>query len=258
MTPEQESRLAKIRALLAKAEGTKYPEEAKTFSEKAQELMAKWSIDDAMLRASGQDAASVDVIHFFIDANEYRSPKVALLDRIARVNDCKVVLYRQQYLEIDGKRKRMFRVDVVGYRDDAEFTETLYTSLLTQASLEILTDEVQAAMELECLEGGHRIRWRNSFMNAYGYRIEQRLKEAKERAKRDAAQQYGQSMALVLVGKSAIVQRKFDELYPNLGKGSKSSAGGAVGSSQFHGDAAAKRADLGNSKIGNNKPKQLE
>lgn len=258
MTPEQESRLEKIRALLAKAEGTKFPEEAKAFSEKAQELMAKWSIDDAMLRAAGQDASRVEVIGFYIEANEYRAPKVQLLNRIAIVNDCKLVLFTQHYRMVEGKRKRMFRVEVVGYKDDAEFVETMYTSLLMQANIEYLTKDVQAAMQLECLEGGHRIRWRNSYMNAYGQRIEQRLREAKERAKRDAATQYGSSMAMVLVGKSALVQRKFDELYPKLGTAKKSDAGQNVGTSSYHGHSAANRADLGGSKLGNKSTKQIE
>lgn len=37
---QQEAQLEKIRALLAKAEGTKFPEEARLFSAKAQELMS--------------------------------------------------------------------------------------------------------------------------------------------------------------------------------------------------------------------------
>ena len=43
--------LGKIRALLAKAESTEFPEEAEALSARAQELMAKHSIDHALLAA---------------------------------------------------------------------------------------------------------------------------------------------------------------------------------------------------------------
>ncbi|CAM5527758.1 hypothetical protein SFUMM280S_02998 [Streptomyces fumanus] len=50
--------LARIRALLAKAEATGYPEEAEALSAKAQELMARYSVDEALLaaRAPAPDA----------------------------------------------------------------------------------------------------------------------------------------------------------------------------------------------------------
>ena len=43
--------LGKIRALLAKAEATEFPDEAEALSARAQELMAKHSIDHALLAA---------------------------------------------------------------------------------------------------------------------------------------------------------------------------------------------------------------
>ena len=50
--------LSRIRALLAKAEATEYAEEAEALSARAQELMAKYSIDQALLAAEsgGGDA----------------------------------------------------------------------------------------------------------------------------------------------------------------------------------------------------------
>ena len=49
--PADERLLGKIRALLAKAESTEYAEEAEALSARAQELMAKYSIDHALLAA---------------------------------------------------------------------------------------------------------------------------------------------------------------------------------------------------------------
>ena len=44
-------RLRKVRALLAKAEETNFPDEATTYLEKAAALVAKWELDEAMVRA---------------------------------------------------------------------------------------------------------------------------------------------------------------------------------------------------------------
>lgn len=256
-TPEQQDRLAKVRALLAKAESTHHPEEAKTFSEKAQELMAKWAIDDAMLRASKGDAGSIETLIIWLDANEYRGPKIRLLADLAEVNDCKCVMYPQTYREVEGVRKRQFRFEIVGYDDDRAFVETLYTSLMTQAAIELIHPDVLMTMEIECEEGGHRIKWRNSFMMAYARKIRDRLTEAKERAKREAAPRYATgTMAMVLVGKADLVTKRFEALHPKLRKGGTSSAGQGMGSASELGHRAAGRADLGAPKIGGNR-KQL-
>ena len=46
--------LDKVRALLAKAESTEFPEEAEAYTAKAQELMARHRIDRAVLGATGR------------------------------------------------------------------------------------------------------------------------------------------------------------------------------------------------------------
>ena len=43
--------LDKVRALLAKAESTEFPEEAGALTSRAQQLMARYSIDHALLAA---------------------------------------------------------------------------------------------------------------------------------------------------------------------------------------------------------------
>jgi hypothetical protein len=55
--PVDERMLSRVRALLAKAESTEFPEEAEALSSRAQELMARHSIDDAFLAAAGQGKA---------------------------------------------------------------------------------------------------------------------------------------------------------------------------------------------------------
>src|SRR5260370_42461587 len=45
--------LDRVRGLLANAESTEFPEEAEALTSRAQELMARHSIDDALLTAAG-------------------------------------------------------------------------------------------------------------------------------------------------------------------------------------------------------------
>lgn len=256
-TPEQLARLEKIRALLAKAEGTHFPGEAKAFSEKAQELMSKWAIDDAMLRASKPDEGrgSIDQSTIWIDANEYRAPKIQLLNHIAIINDCKIVLYRQQYIKLNDELepKRRVRVVIVGFAEDREWINTLYTSLMTQASMEYLSSDVQDRLKLECPHSGHRIAWRNAFMFGYGQAIYRRLIDAKRRAQAQAETQYTGGMAMVLARKDTLVSQAFSNMFPKLGKASSSSASRDAGSAGSMGYAAGGRADLLNPKIGGNR-----
>ena len=54
----QRDQLVLIRALLAKAEATDFPEEAELFTAKATELIAKFSIDEALLWSASDSGES--------------------------------------------------------------------------------------------------------------------------------------------------------------------------------------------------------
>lgn len=61
--------LNKIEGLLRQAESTNHPAEAESFTAKAEELMARWSIDRAHLRAArtaGDAAADIDTIEILV------------------------------------------------------------------------------------------------------------------------------------------------------------------------------------------------
>lgn len=249
--PEHESRLEKVRALLAKAEATQFPEEAKAFTAKAQELMAKWAIDDAMLAASQGKAGNIIEHTIWIDANEYRSPKIQLLVALCEVNDCKPIMYPQQYVDTSEGRKRRFKFNVIGHDSDCDTVETLYSSLLLQSTSAFLNPDVQMKMEIECEEAGHRIRWRNAFMLGFALEIRSLLLEIKRRVKAQAETQYAPGCtALVLADRKSLVERKFSELYPKVCKKAGSNAGQFAGSASGMGREAARRADLGRPKVG--------
>lgn len=87
-----DTRIDKIQKLLAKAERASTPEEGETFYAKAQELMAKWAIDDAMLRANKQSSDDkVTSKQITINKSKLWKSLVTLVDQIARANDVRAV-----------------------------------------------------------------------------------------------------------------------------------------------------------------------
>ncbi|MEV7772041.1 DUF2786 domain-containing protein [Kitasatospora sp. NPDC086791] len=159
--------LARIRALLAKAESTEYPEEAEALTAKAQQLMAQHSIDEALLAAAGADRDTPAALRIGVD-NPYEGPKTMLLDAVAAANRCRVVW-----------AKEFGFCTVVGFDGDLDGVELLYTSLL-----------VQATHALNKAGSGRDSRskaFRQSFLVAYAARIRERLTAATERTTSAAA-----------------------------------------------------------------------
>ncbi|MFJ7902407.1 DUF2786 domain-containing protein [Streptomyces sp. NPDC096198] len=164
--PQQpESRmLGRIRALLAKAEATGYPEEAEALSAKAQELMARHSIDEALLAARTHNANSPGACRIGVDP-PYETAKAVLLDAVAAANRCRAVWH-----EAFGFST------VIGFEPDLEAVELLHTSLLVQATAAMTRAE--AAQR----KGGRKRTktFRQSFLAAYAHRIGDRLRAAAE------------------------------------------------------------------------------
>jgi hypothetical protein len=169
--PADDRVLGRIRALLAKAESTEFAEEAEALSARAQELMAKYSIDHALLAARSGNEETPGARRVPVD-NPYESAKVSLLHEAARANRCATVWLQEVAL-----------VTVVGFEADLDAVELLFTSLLVQANTAMLrADASQHA------RGRSRTReFRQSFLVSYAYRIGERLSEAAERAVREAA-----------------------------------------------------------------------
>ncbi|WP_436737528.1 DUF2786 domain-containing protein [Streptomyces sp. BBFR102] len=154
--------LGRIRALLAKAEATGYPPEAEALTAKAQELMARHSVDEAQLsagRAGGADAPGARRIS--VDP-PYETAKAILLDAVARANRCQAVWNEELAFST-----------VVGHEADLEPAELLYTSLLVQAATAM--SRAEAAQRA----GGRKRTktFRQSFMLAYAHRLGDRLAE---------------------------------------------------------------------------------
>jgi hypothetical protein len=219
--------LVKVRALLAKAESTEFSEEAEAFTAGAQKLMARHSIDYALLaHRAGQHQAPAGR-RITID-NPYEAPKAVLLDVIASANRCRSVW-----------SKSLGFATVLGFADTLAAVEMLFTSLLVQATT-VLT---QAGAHRD-VHGRSRTRtFRQSFLSAYAHRIGQRLNTASHEAEQEAAATTGNRNLLpVLADRVHAVDQAFEEMFPQTTQTSVSRSYDAAGWAS--GIAAADNAHL--------------
>lgn len=115
--------LSRVRALLAKAESSTFDAETETFTAGAQALMARHSIDAALLAATGDRRRDTPHGRRIGIDNPDEAPKAMLLSAVADANRCRTVWSRG-----------LGFTTVVGYDGDMDAVETLFTSLLVQAT----------------------------------------------------------------------------------------------------------------------------
>src|SRR5205085_1918517 len=155
---------------LDKAESTPYEAEAEAFLAKAQELMARHAIDEAMLATVGQEADEIVQDHQVITA-PYASAKSVLLGAVGRANRCRVVT--------ESSRGGRVYATIVGHATDVENVRLLFLALSYQA--------VRFMLDAEVPPGDTARRFRHSFLLAYAHRIGERLR-AIEAATQEAAE----------------------------------------------------------------------
>ncbi|MFF1275173.1 DUF2786 domain-containing protein [Streptomyces marokkonensis] len=183
--------LGRIRALLAKAEATGFPEEAEALSAKAQELMARHSVDEALLAARAPSAEAPGACRIGVEP-PYEQAKAVLLDAVAGANHCRAVW-----------NEPLGFSTVVGFAPDLEAVELLYTSLLVQA-----TTAMTGAEAAQRAGGRKRTKtFRQSFLAAYAHRVGTRLAAAAET-------QVSDDLLPVLASRAVAVTDRTDRLFP--------------------------------------------
>jgi hypothetical protein len=194
--PGTDSRmLTRIRGLLAKAEATGFPEEAEALSAKAQELMARHSVDEALLSAEphapGAAADAPGACRIGVEP-PYEQAKAVLLDAVAAANHCRAVWNEPFCFST-----------VVGFEPDLEAVELLYTSLLVQAQ-----SAMTKAEAAQRAGGRKRTKtFRQSFLAAYAHRVGIRLREA-------AATPVSENLLPVLTSREVAVTDRLDSMFP--------------------------------------------
>jgi hypothetical protein len=192
--------LERVRALLAKAESTEFAEEAEALTAKAQELMARHSIDAALLAVAGAIRDEPIGWRIGIDA-PYEGPKVGLLMQVAEANRCRVVW-----------SKSFGFATVLGFEGDLHAVELLFLSLLVQAT----TAMVRAGSRRTSWGASRTRAFRQSFLTAFGTRIGERLRTvtAGVTGEVDAG---GAGLLPVLASRDEAVREKAESYFPRLG-----------------------------------------
>lgn len=200
-------RLSLVRALLAKAEASEYPEEAQAFTDKASELIARYAIDDALLWAldRAEDPSELRLVLLA----PYLSQKAVLVDAVARAQGCRAVRLGQR----PGTGKE--QVSVVGYPSDLQWVETLVTSLLLQLTTAMLAGAPKGVSP--AASAG----WRRSFIVGFADAVRTRLDADRQACARGAATDSSASPAapsaeLVLLERDQIVADEFRRRFPRI------------------------------------------
>lgn len=194
--------LARVRALLAKAESTEFDDEADALTAKAQELISRHSLDRLLAEAQAADAppsrGEVVARRLWIDA-PYVSAKAMLVGAVAAANACRAVT-----------SEALGFVTVVGDARDLDAVEVLVASLQVQASAAML----RCGRQADGRGVSRTASFRRSFLMSYASRIRERLLQAAD----EAAASTGRSGELVPVlrDKAERVDATLGELFPDL------------------------------------------
>lgn len=218
--PGEPRTLTRVRALLAKAEATTYPEEAEALSAKAQELMARYSIDAALLSAAAPSPDAPGACRIGVEP-PYEQSKAVLLDAVADANHCRAV-----WNETFGFST------VVGFEADLDVVELLHTSLLVQAQT-----AMTGAEAAQRAGGRKRTKtFRQAFLASYAHRVGTRLRAVAET-------QVSDDLLPVLASREVAVTGRLDRMFPETTttrlRGVRDEAGWTEGA------RAADRAEVG-------------
>ena len=200
--------LTKVRALLAKAESTNFEHEADALTAKAQELMSRHAIDEAVAWGGTVGQKEVPSARRLPVDDPYAAAKSALLAVVATANGVRAVWHESFAL-----------MTLVGFEADLESVDLLFTSLVMQASKSVL-----AKGQIRDGRGRSRTRsFRQSFYVAFAQRIHERLEWAAHQAREGAEQDLGRSLLPVLAGRRQEVDDAAERMFPHLSRVKRSS-----------------------------------
>lgn len=161
--PQQAKLLARVQALLAKAEATEYAEEAEALSAKAQELVTRHALERLLADAdAGRPDEAPIARRLWIDA-PYVFAKSMLVHVVAGANRCRSVV-----------SESLGFCTVVGRPGDLDAIELLVPSLLVQAH----TAMSRCGRQTDRVGTSRTRSFRQSFLLSYAERIGERLRAA--------------------------------------------------------------------------------
>jgi len=195
--------LHKVRALLAKAEATPFDAEAEAFTAKAQELIARYRIDRALLDARESRGHDTPVARRVAVEDPYLTAKVVLLSTVAHSNDCRAVW-----------PKPLRHIQLFGRADDLGAVEELFTSLLLQATVALR----RAGSKQDAFGRSRTTAFRRAFLMSFANRIGHRLRETVDATVGAAAAETGVALVPMFAARAeaaeALAVQNFPLLHP--------------------------------------------
>lgn len=218
--------VAKVRKLLAMAEGTANANEADAFSRKAAELIAAHRIHPDRLRESSDDP--LGVLQLTLGRGAYVRGRLSLLQAIGDTHGCRTVF------EVHDRGTVAF---VAGFRSDLDTVELLYHSLHTQAASRMAGERRATPAATQ--------QWRRSFLFGYADQIRRMLTATADEA---VSRVHPSSAALpALRARSKKVDEYSRQQFGRVVAARRPKAATATG--WVAGQQAASRADIGRGRV---------
>jgi hypothetical protein len=194
-----EKLLARVQALLAKAEATEFDDEAEALSAKAQELVSRHALHRLLHRVdTGQHDQQPVRRRLWLDA-PYVFPKAMLVHVVATANRSRAVA-----------SEKLGFCTLIGHPQDLDAVELLVPSLLVQAHAAMRRFGRQTDRR-----GTSRTRsFRQSFLLSYANRIGERLQAADDGVAASSGR--GGELVPVLKRHREQIDAVCDELFPQL------------------------------------------
>ena len=220
-----ESLLAKVRALLAKAEDpAATTAEAEAFTAKATELMAKYGIEQALI-ADSAPGDHVPTNRIIDTTAPWAGEKAKLLYWLSEAMGCQSIL-----LGTSG-------VCIFGFESDLARVELLYTSLL----LQMIGGLAKAPVPYRESPKAYRRSWLIGFRQEVVARVKAAEARAAAQAQAQSTAPGGRSTEMVLADRQALVKQAFTAEYPKVRRATSRYSGSGYKS----GRDAGSRANIG-------------
>lgn len=242
MSETANPKLVLVRKLLASAESEAllgHVEAADGFRNKAMSLMVAHGLSDAMV-AAGQHRDDKPIQVAIETPNPYSRDKQYLIFRVARGLGV-------QCVRITGTKTSM----LVGFSEDIERVEMLYTSLLVQAFGEMNKIDAEAVIPVHrwltpAQKRSERAAYNRSWLQGYSIIVGERLEDAQRRAAQEYETQTGKSTELVVVDRKDRVELAYKNAFPKVHTQRRNLSG----QGRNAGKEAGRRADIGNKRVG--------
>ena len=237
MSTSQEDMVEKIAKLLAKAESSTHEAEQQAFVAKAQELMSKFAINEAMLKFAGkQQTEGIEEVEIIWNRYSYQPFKTNFLNVLARHNNVVCFYTNGDWIRTeDGKHG--IKVTLVGYKSEVQFVQMLFASTWIQC-MNLGNQAFRARVDSTI----KRPKFWHSFIEGYSHRIDRRLTDLKIASEADGAKTNGTGVGLALRDRRQDVRNHVNSKY-HLGI-AKSRNHHADPNAYNSGSSAGSRADI--------------